>query len=283
MNHRFKHAFSLVELSIVLVILGLLAGGVLSGQSLIRAAELRSIPTDLSRIQSATMSFRDKYMALPGDMPNAVRFWSAQAGGSADGRDATCAGLGSGSPATGKATCNGNGDGRICTADGKCATDATGDNYERFRFWQHLANAGLIEGSYTGVPGSSAITLHVPGLNSPASKLSNVAFSVFGTGYLAGSDNAFVGNYGNCLEMRNDKNNTEGNKYAFLKPEEMWNVDVKLDDGKPGFGLIRPYAPGNGTTTGDQRKCTSSKDPAVSEYLLQEPSIACSVSYVLTE
>ena len=44
MNHRAprRHAFSLVELSIVLVILGLLTGGILTGQSLIRAAELRS-------------------------------------------------------------------------------------------------------------------------------------------------------------------------------------------------------------------------------------------------
>lgn len=59
-------AFSLVELSIVLVILGLLTGGILAGQSLIRAAELRAVSTEYSRYITATQSFRDKYFAVPG-------------------------------------------------------------------------------------------------------------------------------------------------------------------------------------------------------------------------
>ena len=70
-------AFSLVELSIVLVILGLLTGGILTGQSLIRAAEMRSIVTELQRYQTAARSFQDKYFALPGDMRNATDFWGA--------------------------------------------------------------------------------------------------------------------------------------------------------------------------------------------------------------
>ena len=75
-NQKTSHisAFSLVELSIVLVILGLLVGGVLSGQSLIRAAELRSVTTEYSRYTTAISSFRDKYFALPGDMSNATSF-----------------------------------------------------------------------------------------------------------------------------------------------------------------------------------------------------------------
>lgn len=63
--------FSLVELSIVLVILGLLTGGILAGQSLIRAAELRSVTTEYGRWVTAMHSFRDKYMAIPGDMRDA--------------------------------------------------------------------------------------------------------------------------------------------------------------------------------------------------------------------
>ncbi|PZP83692.1 MAG: type II secretion system protein, partial [Azospirillum brasilense] len=57
------HGFSLVELSIVLVILGLLTGGILGGQSLIRAAELRTISTDANRYITAAQTFRDKYFA----------------------------------------------------------------------------------------------------------------------------------------------------------------------------------------------------------------------------
>ena len=73
-----RSGFSLVELSIVLVILGLLTGGILAGQSLIRAAELRSVATESQRYMAALNSFRDKYFALPGDMANATAFWGAQ-------------------------------------------------------------------------------------------------------------------------------------------------------------------------------------------------------------
>ena len=70
-----RSGFSLVELSIVLVILGLLTGGILAGQNLIRAAELRSVTTQFQNYHAAVMTFRDKYFALPGDMANAEDFW----------------------------------------------------------------------------------------------------------------------------------------------------------------------------------------------------------------
>jgi prepilin-type N-terminal cleavage/methylation domain-containing protein len=71
--YRKQTAFSLVELSIVLVILGLLVGGVLSGQALIRASEMRSITAQANQYRAAIYSFRDKYFAIPGDMANARR------------------------------------------------------------------------------------------------------------------------------------------------------------------------------------------------------------------
>src|SRR6478736_3210874 len=71
-----RKGFSLVELSIVLVILGLLTGGILAGQSLIRAAELRAVGTEYGRYATATQTFRDKYLALPGDFKDATRFWN---------------------------------------------------------------------------------------------------------------------------------------------------------------------------------------------------------------
>lgn len=141
-------AFSLVELSIVLVILGLLVGGVLSGQSLIRAAELRSVTSEYSKWHSAAHAFRDKYFALPGDMPNATAFWGAL---DIDGN-----GLGSNcrGESSGLATCNGDGDGAICQS-GTC----TSQTYEAMLFWKHLANAGLIEGTYSGSFASGTQTI----------------------------------------------------------------------------------------------------------------------------
>jgi len=73
-----KNGFSLVELSIVLVIVGLLVGGVLTGKSLIRAADLRSVSTDYEGYRTATSAFRDKYFGLPGDITNASSFWVPQ-------------------------------------------------------------------------------------------------------------------------------------------------------------------------------------------------------------
>jgi Tfp pilus assembly protein FimT len=55
-NHH-PNGFSSVELAIVLVILGLLVGGILAGQSLIRAAEIRGITTDMTRFNTATQTF----------------------------------------------------------------------------------------------------------------------------------------------------------------------------------------------------------------------------------
>ena len=123
--------FSLVELSIVLVILGLLTGGILAGQNMIRAAELRSVITEFQTYQTSQRTFQGKYLALPGDMTNATDFWGSAGGAGfiGDGCEAASG--------TGTQTCNGNGNGAI-------NTPASASEYgERFTYWQHLANAGL--------------------------------------------------------------------------------------------------------------------------------------------
>jgi prepilin-type N-terminal cleavage/methylation domain-containing protein len=76
MTHASRHsAFTLVELSIVLVIIGLIIGGVLAGRDLIRAAELRSLVSEVERYNSAVNAFKLKYNCLPGDCATATNFW----------------------------------------------------------------------------------------------------------------------------------------------------------------------------------------------------------------
>lgn len=212
-----KNGFSLVELSIVLVILGLLVGGVLTGQSLIRAAELRAISAEFSRYSAAAQSFRDKYFALPGDMSNATQFW-----GAAHATPATCRST----VGTGTQTCDGNGDGRVSEAGGGGTIPD-----EDYRFWQHLANAGLIEGNYTGVDTGTYISTT---LNSPQSKLRPALWFTYSWGTLSGAP-LFDGNYGNSFAIGLPVTNTWVIG-PFLKPEETWNIDTKLDDGRPGTG-----------------------------------------------
>lgn len=213
--------FSLVELSIVLVILGLLTGGILTGQNLIRAAELRSVTTEFQTYQTAVMTFRDKYFYLPGDMPNATDFWGAMTSGA-------CPNATGGS---GTQTCNGSGDGKITSVGGASQSN------EAHLFWQHLANSGIIEGHYTGIAGSGGNQDDELGINTPASRVSN-------SGWRAGSLNQYTGDtasyaldYGNIFLIGKDTADS-GVWDPMMTPEEAWNIDKKIDDGLPARGKV---------------------------------------------
>lgn len=260
-----KRAFSLVELSIVLVILGLLVGGVLAGQSLIRAAELRAVTTEYSRYSTAVQSFRDKYFALPGDMQNATAFWGAA---NTAGTGGQCADR-SANAGTGTQTCNGDGNGDV-------GLNSSSPNVrgEFVRFWQHLANAGLIEGNYTGVFGTSANS--VTGENIPASKLNRGGWNAFRnrnpgeTAY----DNSGI-TYGNVLML--GRQNVFEAVEAVMKPEEAWNIDTKMDDGKPRRGKVI-----NGSLTSNGVNCLTpaSLTDLNAEYALNVSTIFCAPMFI---
>lgn len=266
-RHFYSTGFSLVELSIVLVILGLLTGGILAGQSLIRAAELRAVNTEYSRYRTAVGTFRDKYFALPGDINNATSFW---------GTAGTCPGN-SASPSTTAATCNGDGDGLIMP-------NAANSN-EEFRFWQHLANAGLIEGSYNGVANSTTASSNITliGTNVPKSKMSSGGWSVENQSvYPISSTILFEGNYGNVLYFGSQATSWVTIN-SILKPEEAWNIDTKMDDGKPATGTIRTLEGFAGTSVSTGCSDTAASTTASltsSNYSLQNTSVAC--SFIMT-
>jgi prepilin-type N-terminal cleavage/methylation domain-containing protein len=228
MNHALIKAFSLVELSIVLVILGLLTGGILAGKSLVRASELRASTRQLANYHTAVYTFRDKYFYIPGDMTNATRFWGIAAG--ATGNDDTCFSASS----TDSTTCNGDGNGLV-----DAPSAATGLNIviERFLFWKHLSSAGLIEGSYTGTHGTSASASN-GGVNVPKTKTSNGIFMTWGRPALpSGNSEYYPMPQQNMLVINADGGGAAGT----LIPEEAWNIDSKLDDGKPALGKMTTF------------------------------------------
>jgi prepilin-type N-terminal cleavage/methylation domain-containing protein len=122
--------FTLVEIAIVLVIIGLLLGGILKGQEMITQAKIKNAINDFNGITIAITSYQDRYRALPGDDPNATTRWTTQA------------------PASG----NGNGiiAGLYNTNDTAGTAGAPAATAESNLFWQHLRIAGFVPGLTVG-------------------------------------------------------------------------------------------------------------------------------------
>ena len=243
-SRRRRFGFSLVELSVVLVIIGFIAGGVVVGQDLIKAAEVRSVVRDISTYKEAIYTMTTKYDCLPGDCPKATTYFGAR-----NANNATCLTM-TPAIATPTLTCNGDGD--------QMVDDST---EEMYLFWQHLADASLINGQYTGIHGGASVLQHTFGTNSPASALAGVGF---GFGYLdmpVGSDNTYGMNYGNMFwlgKLASASRPQEG----FFTPKEAYSFDKKIDDGRPatGFVMMRSALTGALTTAywGQPNDCTTS-------------------------
>jgi len=149
---RRQSGFTLVEIAIVLVIVGLLIGGVLKGREMITNAKIKRIENDFAGVSAAIYAYQDRYGVLPGDDPAAsTRF-----------------------PGTWRAADNGNGNGNI---SGWWAS--TNNNDESRKIWKHLRGAGLIAGpvdnttssyqqpsnSFGGLVGVSLNTYNLSGHN----------------------------------------------------------------------------------------------------------------------
>jgi prepilin-type N-terminal cleavage/methylation domain-containing protein len=116
-----QNGFTLIELAIVLVIIGLLLGGVLKGQELINSAKAKNISSDLRNIQIFIYGYQDKFRAIPGDDANAAAHING----------ATTA-------TTPAATLN--------NAQINGAWNSTTNTDESFLFWQHVRLAGFATG-----------------------------------------------------------------------------------------------------------------------------------------
>ena len=110
--------FTLVEIAIVLVIIGLLLGGILKGQEMITQAKIKNLIADFSGVSAAYHGYQDRYRAIPGDDPGALARWAAPA-------------------------VNGNGNGVVAgTYNNACALAI-----ESCSFWDHLRRSGFVAGT----------------------------------------------------------------------------------------------------------------------------------------
>lgn len=162
-----ESGFSLIEMSIVLLIIGLIIGGILKGQDLLESAKLKATMSQINEFRIAANIFYDKYDALPGDFEHAQQ-------------------------AIHISLKNGNGNGVV---EGTGLT-LQGEGHESLSFWAHLAAAGLI--SEPGVIPSSGVARF--GQGAPASKMGggftvrhNPASDLEGHWFVLGKENGVRG------------------------------------------------------------------------------------------
>ena len=198
-----KHlGFSLVELSVVLVIIGLLVGGVMVGRNLIKSAELKTVITEKMKFETAIKQFRSQYYSLPGDMADATYYWGEV------GDTVVTDSCASGDAGEGKETCNGNGDGYTLDPN-----DAVVDGNEEEQYaWEHMSNAGFLDIVYDGT-------------SNPIS-----GFQEHGWGF------SYMNNTGEATEWL--KHYGQFLRQWFFIPKDAKTIDDKIDDGKPGTGKI---------------------------------------------
>ena len=197
--------FTLVELSMVLVVISLLIGGILVGQDLIRAATIRSEVSTMEKIQSAINTFRGKYNCVPGDCVNAVDF-----------------GLGP----------NGNGDGVVQLYD------VPSSSAESMYFWTHLSAGNLIPGRFAGTL-NDARGFTFSTIDGPTSKINTqdmllladiadilhyiITTPIYG--------NPLTSSYYNHALVWIQMVPNTGSTFAQINVREAFGVDSKIDDG----------------------------------------------------
>lgn len=220
MKYSVRSGFTLIELSIVLVIVGLLIGAVLSGKDMIKSAKIRKTISEMDKYNAAVSTFTSKYNCMPGDCATATTYFSgAQPGG----------------------TTNGNGSNTIDDADPENTTGGF-FNTERAYLFDQLASANMInlqpfDETLTAFPTSKAGVYYpaVPVGRGFIIAFSHLCCSASASDWIPpGKHYFFLGIY----------STTEGDSFVSTTNSELaapdaFIIDSKLDDGKPFAGTVQ--------------------------------------------
>lgn len=214
--------FTLVELAIVLVIVGLLIGGVLQGQELIKQAQLRNVISTLREYDTAVNTFRAKYNnALPGDWSQATAFGKDTNFGDCNFSNQANAGDGDGVLESGLA--------------GGCSGQVSFSG-EMSNFFVALSNEGLVKGSFVqGTAALSAATTVTTSAGIPSLAVGGMMIALSDTGnsnnlnYVLGLTSGFTPTTIIGLGALANR----------VTPENAYSLDIKMDDGTPYNGIMQ--------------------------------------------
>ncbi len=230
-----------------MVIIGLIIGGVMLGQTMIKNANIRSVISQVEQFKTASNTFKIKYNCMAGDCANATSLLTG--------------------------TANGNGNYRF---DGGAARHT---DMEVLLFWQHLGLAELIPGSYTTTaPGAT----YVPDVNFPSSKMGGNYGAWSLQAYNAGGaypafGKLFPANYGNCLILGKPWGDTSSKipLVSVISGYDALTIDTKFDDGLPASGNIITWM----NTSGYSGGCPTTDDPTTAVYT-KTNNITCSLFFL---
>lgn len=273
-----RKGFTLIELSIVLVVIALIIGSVLVGRSLIRSSQVMSVISDVKNFSNAISQFSQKYNALPGDMANATSYWGAN--NYSPTTNLTMCAYKTTATTSNTSTCDGNGNGYI---DGY---QASNDN-EAIIAWRQLVDAGFIQGQYNGKDNGSHGSILI-GTDVPASRIEGAGYTVAFSGVMwypgggvwmypwATTTPSHIIMFG--------AGDTGGGAGATpfapaITTAEALSIDQKIDDGIPGTGSVRP--PRGGGNAAWAPNCATSSNQYTGTYNTALSGNQCSLYFIL--
>lgn len=240
-NKNINSGFTLIELSIVLVIMGLLTSAVVAGRELIKAAEIKATISEIETYKIAVDNFNNHYEGLPGDLNNATSFW------------------------TGGVTANGNNDGRIGNGNAS-------DDTEPYYAWDQLSLARLIGGSFTGAGTSAVVGTNVPESGNMKGAGYSLSFFTAPFSYADNLGRSFRGNY---IVLGKGNGSDNYLSAAAINVDTAFSIDRKVDDGTPDYGKVLGGTGGNGSGS-----CVTGSAPAI-EYNTTNNGMACIILFAI--
>ncbi len=245
-----RSGFTLIELSLVLVIISMITGAIIGGQALIQQARIQHLISDVNSYKTAINVFQTQYAAYPGDFSNAYAYFAKA------NNDNICG------PSVGdiRWSCNGNGDGIL-------GYDPTGEQEsiaEGTRAWIHLDLADILH-KVTYQPGGFYGCVNTVKGKCGGSSPPNVPLSALNnlTGFIISNPRNFTGTYYGrtgawlTLTMPGDPDvsgtwgGTNIQAYLFnrsITPTIAQYIDKKFDDGLPTTGDVLATSPWDNST-----------------------------------